>query len=170
MIPRRGALEVRARLDPVSESRGPAGQKPSCALRTVGKWIRTRVDDDQSAHALGMTGRKVDRVKPAHRVAHQERALDPRGVEHGERVGREVRGGIAIGGSSALAVAASVRRDERQTAADRICEKIPVTPVITDAMEEERWRPGAGPRPVDELGAVACDRVSRGHDRNTLPP
>src|SRR6267378_5524367 len=60
-------------------------------------------------------------------------------------------------------MAARVRRDQREATGDRVGEEIPVAPVVTDAVEEERRRPGAGPRPVDELGATAGDRVSRGH-------
>ena len=102
-------------------------------------------------------------MKTAHRVTDDDGALDLQSVEHRERVSREIGGRVFTRGPPALAVAARVRSDEPQATADRIGEEIPVAPVVTDAMEEERGRTRAGPRPIDQLRTVASYRVSRGH-------
>lgn len=109
-----------------------------------------------------MTRREIDRVKPAHRMTDHDSTLDSQRVEHGQRVRGEVRGRVAIRGPSTLTVAARVRGYEREATGDRVGEKIPVAPVVSDAMKQEGRRPGAGPPPIHELRAVAGDRTAGG--------
>ena len=101
-------------------------------------------------------------------MAHDDRAVGPRRVEHGERVGGEVRGRVALSGASAFAVAPRIGRDEPEPTGDRIGEEIPITAVVPDAVEEQRGCTDAGPRPVDELGAVANDHPAFRHRGHSL--
>src|SRR5439155_12121541 len=156
-------LEVPTRPGAIAKSRGPSDEEPLRALGARRKRIGTRVDDDESAHAPGVTRGEVDRAKTAHRVTDDDGALDLQSVEHRERVSREIGGRVFTRGPPALAVAARVRSDEPQATADRIGEEIPVAPVVTDAVEEERGRACARPRPIDQLRTVASYYVSRGH-------
>src|SRR4030081_1658193 len=110
-----------------------------------------------------MPGREVDRVQAAHRVTDAARAVDAEAIEDGEGVGREVSGRVAVGGAPALAVPSGIRRDEAQASRERVGEEIPVAPVVTDPVQEQRWRRGARPRPVDELRSFAYEGAARGH-------
>jgi hypothetical protein len=113
-----------------------------------------------------MRRREAYRVRAAHRMADDERALDRERVEHRDGVGDELVRCVALGWLAALAMTARVRRDQAQTARDRVGEEVPVAAVVADAVEQQGRRWIAGPLPSAQLDRSTLEYMRRWRGRH----
>ena len=117
---------------------------------------RRHVDHHQRAHQVRASACHAQRGQPAPRSADQvDRAAAIDGIEHRDRVTREIARGIdAVARPLQIAVPAHVQRDGSSFRSDRIRERQPGGPVAGDAMEQHHRRSIAA-----EIGQVQSQTV-----------
>ena len=131
-------------------------------LGALARDLRADVDEDRGAGPLGALREQRHRDHAAHRVAHDERPLQPQLVDERERVlGHRRRRVVGVARPLAVVVAALVDREHVVAVGEVQADEVPGVRGLVAAVEQQQRR-RAGLAPLEEVEAlVPQHRVAR---------